>query len=156
MLIVRGSRQAFEHQSKPSAGADAFPIESKAIIASPINETGYCTAAQYDKDRVTMAFAFGSGVLQKLPEEQGFGVLVNDAYWARMNYRAKVGFMRSLDCAIAGPGKALANTDVRSQRSGALLAKWELGNLTPRLVSAASMRRCSLEVASSRPKLVGC
>ena len=62
-----------------------------------------------------MAFAFGSGVLQNLPEEQGFGVLINDAYWARMNYRAKVGFLRSLDCAIAGPGKALANTDVRSQ-----------------------------------------
>ena len=76
-----------------------------------------------------MAFAFGSGVLQNLPEEQGFGVLVNDAYWARMNYRARVGFMRSLDCAIAGPGKALANTDVRSQGSGALLAKWEGGKL---------------------------
>jgi len=27
-----------------------------------------------------MAFAFGSGVLQNLPEEQGFGVFVNDAY----------------------------------------------------------------------------
>ena len=37
-----------------------------------------------------MAFAFGSGVLQKLPEERGFGVLVNAAYWARMNYRARV------------------------------------------------------------------
>lgn len=106
----------FEHQSKPSASASR-------------TETGYCTAAQYDKDRVTMAFAFGSGVLQNLPEEQGFGVLVNDAYWARMNYRAKVDFMRSLDCAIAGPGKALANTDVRSQGSGALLAKWEGGKL---------------------------
>ena len=76
-----------------------------------------------------MAFAFGSGVLQNLPEEQGLGVLVNDAYWARMNYRAKVGFMGSLDCAIAGPGRALANTDVRSQESGALLAKWEGGKL---------------------------
>ena len=40
---------AFEHQSKPSASASR-------------TETGYCTAAQYDKDRVTMAFAFGSGV----------------------------------------------------------------------------------------------
>ena len=106
----------FEHQSKPSPSASR-------------TETGYCTAAQYDKDRVTMAFAFGSGVLQNLPEEQGFGVLVNDAYWARMNYRAKVGFMRSLDCAIAGPGKALGNTDVRSQGSGALVAKWEGGKL---------------------------
>jgi hypothetical protein len=46
-----------------------------------------------------------------------------------MNYRAKVGFMRSLECAIAGPGKVLTNTDVRSQRSGALLATWEAGTL---------------------------
>jgi len=76
-----------------------------------------------------MAFAFGSGVLRNLPEGQGSGVLVNDAYWARMNYRAKVGFMRNLECAIAGPGKALANIDVRSQRSYALLAKWEGGKL---------------------------
>ena len=121
--------QAFEHQSKPSAGADAFRIESKSIIASPINETGYCTKAQHEKDRVTMAFAFGSGVLQKLPVEEGLGVSVNEGYWAQMNYHSKVGFMRSLECAIAGPGKALANTDVRSQRSNALLAKWELGKL---------------------------
>ena len=76
-----------------------------------------------------MAFAFGSGVLQNLPDGEGFGVSVNEGYWARMNYRAKVGFMRSLECAIAGPGKALANTDVRSQRSNALLAKWEWGKL---------------------------
>jgi hypothetical protein len=121
--------QAFEHQSKPSAGPGTSRTESTASTASPTVETGYCTNAQYDKDRVTMAFAFGSGVLQNLPEGEGFGVLVNDAYWARMNYTAKVGFMRSLDCAIAGPGKALAYTDVRSQRSGALLAKWEWGKL---------------------------
>jgi hypothetical protein len=37
--------------------------------------------------------------------------------------------MRSLECAIAGPGKALSDTDVRSQNSNALLAKWELGKL---------------------------
>ena len=121
--------QAFEHQSKPSAGAGISRTENATSTASFTFETSYCTTAQYDKDRVTMAFAFGSGVLQKLPEGQGFGVLVNDAYWARMNYRAKVGFMRSLDCAIAGPGKTLALTDVRSQRSGALLAKWEWGKL---------------------------
>jgi len=121
--------QAFEHQSKPSAGADEYRTESKTIIASPTDETGYCTNAQHEKDRVTMAFAFGSGVLQKLPDGEGFGVSVNEGYWARTNYRTKVGFMRSLECAIAGPGKALANTDVRSQRSNALLAKWELGKL---------------------------
>jgi hypothetical protein len=113
--------QAFEHQSKPSAAADAFRTET--------DETGYCTNAQHEKDRVTMAFAFGSGVLQKLPDDEGLGVSVNEGYWARMNYRSKVGFMRSLECAIAGPGKALANTNVRSQKSNALLAKWELGKL---------------------------
>jgi hypothetical protein len=121
--------QALEHRSKPYAGADAFRTESKAITASPTDETGYCTSAQHEKDRVTMAFAFGSGVLQKLPDEEGLGVSVDDAFWARMNYRSKVGFMRSLDCAIAGPGKALENTNVRSQKSNALLAKWELGKL---------------------------
>ena len=119
--------QAFEHQSKPSAGA--YRTESNTSIASPTDDTGYCTNVQHEKDRVTMAFAFGSGVLQKLPDGEGLGVSVNDGYWARMNYRTKVGFMRSLECAIAGPGKALANTDVRSQRSNALLAKWELGKL---------------------------
>jgi hypothetical protein len=121
--------QAFEHQSKRYAGADAFRSESEAITASPTDETGYCTNAQHEKDRVTMAFAFGSGVLRKLPDEEGLGVSVNEGYWARMNYRSKVDFMRSLECAIAGPGKALANTDVRSQKSNALLAKWELGKL---------------------------
>ena len=121
--------QAFEHHSEPPAGAGASPTESTASTASPNVETGYCTNAQHEKDRVTMAFAFGSGVLQNLPEGRAVGVLVNDAYWARMNYRAKVGFMRSLECAIAGPGKALAKSDVRSQRSYALLAKWEWGKL---------------------------
>ena len=67
-------------------------LEQSEIIK--FSETGYCTAVQYDKDRVTMAFAFGSGVLQKLPEEQGLGVLVNDGYWAQMNYGA-----RSASCA---------------------------------------------------------
>jgi len=76
-----------------------------------------------------MAFAFGSGVLQKLPDTEGFGVSVNDNYWARMNYRAKLSFMRTLECAIAGPGEKLTRTDVRSQKSDALLAKWELGKL---------------------------
>lgn len=118
--------QAFE---QPSAGAGTSRTESNTITASPTVETGYCTNAQHEKDRVTMAFTFGSGVLQNLPEGQGVGMLVNDAYWARMNYRAKIHFMRSLECAIAGPGQALANTDVRSQRSGALLAKWEGGKL---------------------------
>jgi hypothetical protein len=121
--------QAFEHQSKPYAGTDAFQTESKAITTSPTDEAGYCTNSQHEKDRVTMAFAFGSGVLQKLPDEQGLGVSVNEAYWAQLNYRSKVGLMRSLECAIAGPGKALADTDVRSQNSNALLAKWELGKL---------------------------
>jgi hypothetical protein len=121
--------QDFEHQSKPSTGADVFQTESEAIRASPTDETSYCTNAQHEKDRVTMAFAFGSGVLQKLPDEEGLGVSVNEGYWARMSYRSKVGFMRSLECAIAGPGKALANTDVRSQKSNALLAKWQLGKL---------------------------
>lgn len=121
--------QAFEHQSKPSTGADASRTESKAITPSSTDETGYCTDAQHEKDRVTMAFAFGSGVLQKLPDEEGLGVSVNEGYWARMNYRSKVSFMRSLECAIAGPGKALANTDVRSQKTNALLAKWQLGKL---------------------------
>ena len=107
----------------------AFEPQLKLSVSASRTKTGYCTATQYDKDRVTVAFAFGSGVLENLPEEQGFGVLVNDAYWARMNYRARVGFMRSLDCAIAGPGKALANTDVRSQASGTLLARWEGGKL---------------------------
>ena len=121
--------QAFEYQSKPSAGADIIRTESETITASPADATGYCTNVQHEKDRVTMAFAFGSGVLQKLPNEEGLGVSVNEGYWARMSYRSKIGFMRSLECAIAGPGKALANTDVRSQRSNALLAKWELGKL---------------------------
>jgi hypothetical protein len=44
-----------------------------------------------------------------------------------MNYRDKIRFMRSLECAIAGPGQALANTDERSQRDGALLAKMGAG-----------------------------
>lgn len=117
--------QAFDHQAKPSSGADAY----RTITASPTDETGYCTDVQHEKDRVTMAFAFGSGVLQKLSEAQDLAVSVNDGYWARMNYRAKLSFMRSLECAIAGPGKELARTDVRSQRSDALLAKWELGKL---------------------------
>lgn len=121
--------EAFEHQSKPSAGTDAIRTESNMITASPIAETGPCTNAQHEKDRVTMAFAFGSGVLQNLPDGEGFGVFVNEGYWARMNYRARVDFMRSLECAIAGPGKALATTHVRSQRSNALLAKWEWGKL---------------------------
>lgn len=121
--------QAFEHQSKPYAGADTFRTESKTITASPTDDTSYCTNAQQEKDRATMAFAFGSGVLQNRPDEESLGVSVNEDYWAQMNYRTKVDFMRSLECAIAGPGKALANTDVRSQRSNALLAKWELGKL---------------------------
>ena len=121
--------QVFEHQSKPSTHVGASRMESSTSTTSPTLETEYCTNAQYEKDRVTMAFAFGSGVLQNLPQGQGVGVLVDDAYWARMNYRAKVSFMRSLECAIAGPGKALANTDVRSQKSGTLLAKWEGGKL---------------------------
>jgi hypothetical protein len=121
--------QVFEHQSKPSADADAYRTESNTSTASPNDESGYCTSAQHEKDRVTMAFAFGSGVLQKLPDEEGLNVSVNEGYWARMDYRSRVGFMRSLECAIAGPGKALASTDVRSQRSDALLAKWELGKL---------------------------
>ena len=121
--------QAFERQSKPSAGADEYRTESKTITAFPTDDTGYCTNAQHEKDRATMAFAFGSGVLQNRPDGESLGVSVNEDYWAQMNYRTKVGFMRSLECAIAGPGKALANTDVRSQKSNALLAKWELGKL---------------------------
>jgi hypothetical protein len=121
--------QAFDHQSKSAAGAGASLTETSTSTASPTVDAGYCTNAQHEKDRVIMAFAFGSGALQNIPKQQGLGVLVNDTFWAGMNYRAKVSFMRSLDCAIAGPGKALANTDVRSQRSGALLAKWEGGKL---------------------------
>jgi hypothetical protein len=121
--------QASEYHSEPSAGASTPRTETPTSTASPTFDAGYCTKAQHEKDRVTMAFTFGSGVLQNLPEGQGFGVLINDNYWAKLNYRAKVGFMRSLDCAVAGPGKALATTDVRSQRSGALLAKWEGGKL---------------------------
>jgi hypothetical protein len=121
--------QAPEHPSIQSADADTFRIESNAIMASTTDETGYCTNVQHEKDRVTMAFAFGSGILQKLPDEEGLGVSVDEAYWAQLKYRSKVGLMRSLECAIAGPGKALANTDVRSQKSNALLAKWELGKL---------------------------
>jgi len=117
----------FEHQSKPSPSASR-------------TETGYCTAARYDKDRVTMAFAFGSGVLQNLPEEQGFGVLVNDAYWARMNYRARVDFMRSLDCAIAGPGKALAIPTCARKGVARSLQNGREGNLTPLSFPAMSHR----------------
>jgi hypothetical protein len=76
-----------------------------------------------------MAFAFASGLLQNVPDGLDVGVLVNDDYWSTMNYRAKVGFMRSLECAVAGPGKAIAHTDVRSQSSEALLARWEGGKL---------------------------
>ena len=121
--------QAFERDSESSASVGASRTETFASRASPTAETGYCTKVQHENDRVTMAFAFASGLLQNVPEGLGPGVRVDDAYWTRMNYRAKVGFMRSLECAIVGPGKALANTDVRSQRSDALLATWEVGKL---------------------------
>jgi hypothetical protein len=119
--------QAFERGSDPAGSVGASRTEISTSRASP--ETGYCTKAQHEDDRVTMAFAFASGLLQNVPKSLGPSVRVDDAYWARMNYRAKVGFMRSLECAIAGPGKALANTGVRSQRSGRLLATWEAGKL---------------------------
>jgi len=121
--------QASERHLESSAAASASRTELHTSRASPTDDAGYCTNAQHEKDRVTVAFAFGSGVLQNAPTARGLGVRVNDAYWAGMSYRTKVAFMRSVECAVAGPGKTLANTDVRSQRSGALLAKWERGKL---------------------------
>lgn len=121
--------QAFERDAELSASVGGSRTEASTSRASPTAETGYCTKVQHENDRVTMAFAFASGLLQNVPEGLGPSVRVDDAYWARMNYRAKVGFMRSLECAIAGPSKSLAKTDVRSQRSGALLATWEAGKL---------------------------
>ncbi|MGO8843396.1 MAG: hypothetical protein ACLQF1_20410 [Methyloceanibacter sp.] len=46
-----------------------------------------------------------------------------------MDYPHEVAFMRSYDCAIAGPGKALLHTDVRSMQTGELIAKWDEGKL---------------------------
>lgn len=121
--------QTFERDAELSASVGASRTEASMSRTSPTAETGYCTKVQHENDSVTMAFAFASSLLQNVPEGPGPSVRVDDAYWARMNYRAKVGFMRSLECAIAGPGKVLTNTDVRSQRSGALLATWEAGTL---------------------------
>lgn len=121
--------RASENHSESSAAASASGTENPTSKTSQTDDVGYCTNAQQEKDRVTMAFAFGSGVLQNLPKAQGLGVRINDAYWAGMNYRTKVAFVRSLECAIAGPGKTLTNADVRSQSTGALLAKWERGKL---------------------------
>ena len=57
-----------------------------------------------------------------------------------MNDRAKVGFMRSLDCAIAGPGKALANTDVCSKGVARSLLNGREGKCTPPSFPALSHR----------------
>ena len=52
--------------------------------------------------------------------------------WFGMNYPKQIGFMQSYECAMAGAsGKHLLYMDVRSLRTGKLLATWTLGALKP-------------------------
>ena len=100
-----------------------------AVPLSARSENAYCTHARYDEDKAGMSQAFGMGVLKVKPPDQGLGLLVNDVFWQQMDFAERVHFAKRLECALAGPGKSLAEIPLHSQATGALLATWRSGKL---------------------------
>lgn len=78
-----------------------------------------------------MSAAFGAGILVNDPGGNA-DILIDRAFWYRMDYPAKVAFMERFTCAVVGPGKALSSINVKSKQSGRVLATWRLGQLDVR------------------------
>lgn len=57
-------------------------------------------------------------------------VVVDEDVFMGMAFRSKVGLAKTFECAIAGPGKALADVQYVSHRSNKRLARWYWGELT--------------------------
>ena len=85
------------------------------------------------RDNALITDAFSNGTLVKGPIGLRDSILVEEGMWFGMNYPKQIGFMQSYECAMAGAsGKHLLYMDVRSLRTGKLLATWTLGALEPR------------------------
>ena len=105
----------------------ALSCVAAAVSLSARSENAYCTQARYDEDKAGMSQAFAMGVLKTEPPAKG--VLVNDVFWQQMDFAKRVHFAKRLECALAGPGKILAEMPLHSQATGSLLATWSLGKL---------------------------
>jgi hypothetical protein len=112
---------------RAGAAVLAFTFLSSIACASE-----YCTKEQYQRDNALITDAFSNGTLVKGPIGLRDSILVEEGMWFGMNYPKQIGFMQSYECAMAGAsGKHLLYMDVRSLRTGKLLATWTLGALEP-------------------------
>lgn len=57
-------------------------------------------------------------------------VVVDEGLFSGMAYNSKMGLAKTFDCAVAGPGKALAEAEFRSHRTNKRIALWSWGQLT--------------------------
>lgn len=90
--------------------------------AAQADERDDCLAKLQEAERGGVIFGLAK-------DEWPWALVVNEAAWPLIPYGTKVAMMKTVDCAIAGPGKGL-NIDVRGHRSNHVLGRWRLGRLT--------------------------
>lgn len=73
---------------------------------------------------------FGSGFLKDFCPGEKLCIVVNEAVWDKVDYKTKLGLAKTVDCAIAGPGKSLIKFLFRSDRTNKVLGTWTWGKLT--------------------------
>ena len=62
--------------------------------------------------------------------EGAMTIVVDEGLWPRLDYTTKIGMIKTFECVIAGPGKALTAVDVRGHLSNRILGEWRWGKLT--------------------------
>lgn len=57
-------------------------------------------------------------------------IVVSEAAWSRIDYKAKVGLAKICNCAAVGPGMVLSSMEFRSNMTNQVLGTWDLGQLS--------------------------
>ena len=113
---------AVAHQLSPNTSATRQQSAAKT--------EGRCTPAYHAEAKAKIEQAFSAGLLADNDTPGGLSVTVREALWQQSDFAWKRNLAEALDCALAGPGKTVADMNFRSSRTNRVVGRWHWGRLT--------------------------